>query len=417
MPKKSKKIDALSEMLAAASPAVLTDLILQLAMEAPEVRRKCFDFLKSRVSVSKALKSRSEGEVVLALWSELSPDLAELDEYGGGDYALQDHVDDLLSQIQKLLRSKKIELDHRREILEQVLPFIESANAGMDDPLYDVAYAACYDDADLRHLAEAFEAMKGDWKKAHARKIYRRLGDRDKYLELRKYQMEYGGDYHDLATFYWEAGEKDKALKVAEDGLRKGQGRMDELRQFVADRAVESGDREKYLALQFDQATDCLTLKKYKNFKKMCNATEWARFETKVLAQLKDAWDAEQLKIRMHRKEYDEALTILIGGRYPASDWDDGDELRIAKQLEPLYPEEILKFYVSGLGNLAVNATRKEYIRKAKVMARIRRLIIEVVKDEARWKTFASKIKRENIRRPAFQEEFAKELPEWRELD
>jgi hypothetical protein len=56
---------------------------------------------------------------------------------------------------------------------------------------------------------------------------------------------------------------------------------------------------------------------------------------------------------------------------------------------------------------------KKEYARKAKVMAKVRRLLIEVIGDEARWNKFAAKIKQDNIRRPAFQEEFAKVLPGW----
>jgi hypothetical protein len=49
--------------------------------------------------------------------------------------------------------------------------------------------------------------------------------------------MKYGADYHDLATFYWDSGEKEKALHVAEKGLCEAQGRMDELREFVMVRA------------------------------------------------------------------------------------------------------------------------------------------------------------------------------------
>ena len=121
-------------------------------------------------------------------------------------------------------KPKKVGSDHRREIIDQVLPFIESGNAGMDDALYDIAYAACQDDADLRGLAEAFEAMQGNWQITNARRIYRRIGDREKYLELRAINMVLGADYHDLATFYWESGEKEKALQVAKKGLRKGKG-------------------------------------------------------------------------------------------------------------------------------------------------------------------------------------------------
>jgi hypothetical protein len=43
-------------------------------------------------------------------------------------------------------------------------------------------------------------------------------------------------------------------MTVAEEGLRRGTSRMAELRQFVAKRAKSAGNRERYLALQFEQA-------------------------------------------------------------------------------------------------------------------------------------------------------------------
>jgi tetratricopeptide (TPR) repeat protein len=416
MAKKRKKGDALNELLEAASHSLLSKLILELSAEFPDVRRKCFDFLKSQVSVSKALAKRSEGEAVLALWSELAPDLEELDLYGGGDYGTVDDVAELLDQIRERLESKEVDADHRRELQDLVLPFIKSGNAGMDDMLDDVVYAACYDDSDLRGLAKVFEAMNNEWRTARARDIYRRIGDRDKYLELRAGRMEYGVDYHDLAAFYWESGEKEKALQVAEKGLEKGKGRMDELRGFVAARAEEAGDREKYIALQFAQAMDNLTLEKYKAFKKVCTAAEWSGFEPKIIAQLKQAWGSERLKIRMYRKEYDQAVAILSKGRYPMSVWDTQYEVKAAKMLEKRYPEEILKFYLTGLGNLNRNDKRKEYARKANVMAKVRHMLVDVIGDKARWERFACKVKQDNLRRPAFQQEFADTVPGWQEL-
>jgi hypothetical protein len=133
MTKKPKKGDALSELLSTASHEVLSKLIVRLAAQHPDVRRECFDFLKSRVSVSKALVQRSEGEAVLALWYELAPDLEELDDYGGGDFATRDHVAELSYQIQKRLDSGMVDADCRQEILDLTLPFIESSNAGLDD--------------------------------------------------------------------------------------------------------------------------------------------------------------------------------------------------------------------------------------------------------------------------------------------
>ncbi len=230
--------------------------------------------------------------------------------YGGGDY---DQVADLLYEIEQKLSRKKIDGRYRRRLLDNILPYIESGNAGMDDQLYDLAYATCYDDNDLRFLAEVFEDMGGDWKIEHARRIYRKLGNRDKYLELRNRKMTYGTDYYDLASFYWKTGEKKKAMQVAEEGMLKGKGRMDELRQFLAQRAKDTGNRDRYLELQFAQTVDHLTCEKYKAFRKLCTTAEWKSYEVKILARLKSAWDTEQLRIRMHRKEYTECVRVLCG--------------------------------------------------------------------------------------------------------
>ncbi|MEX0827870.1 MAG: hypothetical protein WD005_02855, partial [Haliea sp.] len=139
---------------------------------------------------------------------------------------------------------------------------------------YAVAYATCYSNDDWRALAQALEALGGDWQLDHTRRIYRRLGDRDRYLELRHRRLVTGTDYHDLADFHWKACEKQAAMEVAEEGLRLGKGSMDELRLFVARQAKSAGNRERFLALQFERAVDRLTCDKYKAFRKLCTATE-----------------------------------------------------------------------------------------------------------------------------------------------
>jgi len=416
MDAKKKKRDILPELLTAASPETLRDLLRQLAASQIEVRRERLEYLKMHVPLSSEDRKVSDGEAALLLWSELAPELEGLNEYGGGDYEMVNHVADLLYEIQEKLSGKNIDLEYRQELLDELLPYIESGNAGLDDQLYDVAYACCYEDADWRRLAEAFEKMKGEWRISRARVIYRKIGDREKYLALRELKMEVGADYHDLATFYWDEGEKEKAVAVAEQGLQMGQGGMDELRAFLADRAKESGDRKRYLDLHFAQTTDHLTLEKYTAFKKLCSHAEWETFEGRILERLDDAWHTEQLKIRMHRQEYEHAITILIKGRYPIHAWDNGYELQAAKKLESYFPEEVLKFYMSGLGNLKTNAVRNEYARKAKVMDRIRLLIVGVLRQEERWLDLAREVKLANLKRPAFQEEFAAVIPGWRQI-
>jgi len=239
-----KATDVLAELLSSADKSVLVSLIRELAADSAGIRRESVAFLKERIERKKA-PSVDEVTIVdiMLLWDELEPDLFELEEYGGGNYPLGDHVSDLLYEICRKLETGNADSDERWELVEEVLPYVHTSNAGLDDALYDTAYAACKDDQDFRRLAEELEKMDREWPRDHARRIYRRLGDREKYLELRATKMVYGLDYHDLVTFHWEQGEHERALAVAHEGLEKATGRMDELHAFVTEHDSENGDR------------------------------------------------------------------------------------------------------------------------------------------------------------------------------
>ena len=90
MPRKKKQDDVLATLLEAAPPRTVLELVVRLAATRPDVRRECFDYLKKHVTLSAQQKKQSAGEILLALWSELAPDLDELDEYGGGNSGLED---------------------------------------------------------------------------------------------------------------------------------------------------------------------------------------------------------------------------------------------------------------------------------------------------------------------------------------
>ena len=414
---KPKHEDVLSALLDKANASTLADLVRRLAAREPDIRRECFTYLKEHVSASPDEEAKTEAEVARALWDELDLDLEELDDYGGGDYALVDHVGGLLWDLKEHLEESEIPREERCALLDEVIPYIHSRNSGLEDALYDVAYATCRDEADWRDLAERLETLGQDWPCDHARRIYRRIGDREKFLELRQRRMEYGADYHDLATFYWDCGEKEKALAVGKEGLDHAKGRMDELRNFMAARAKKAGDRVGYLDLQFAQATDRLSLSSYKAFKKECRKSEWEEYEPQIIDALASAWEDDRLEIRMHRGEYVEALAILSKMQYPHQSAFGGTRaLKVAKQLETRFPGEILSYYLSGLGNLNSSETRKVYAHKAGVAEKVRHMWVNVLKTPEEWEAFARKVKEANARRPAFQEEFSNVVPDWKKI-
>lgn len=407
------KKDHLESMIQAADKKILEKLIFEEAAANPRFRRRCFDYLKKSVNLTSESAAEAEAENAFSLWAELENDLAELDEYGGGEDEVTERVDELLFELAEKLKTKNIPSESRRELLEEVLPYIKSGNAGMDDSLYEVAHASCRDDDDRRHLAGRLESLKEKWAGEHARRIYLQLGDKKDYLRLRLNNLVYGGDFFELADFYWRHKEKEKALEIGRLGLAKGQGRMTELRKFMADRAESCGDRAGSLDLRFQETMEELTAEGYRLFKSICKAEEWAVYEPRILKRIERANCNEQVKIRLLRGEMEAAADIISKERYSRHEYSDFSSA--ARRLEKSHPEKILKYYQSGLVRFDRPMTRKEYAHAAVVLSHIRRVLLEPLKDPGRWNALQSEIRRKNERRPAFHQEMRKKIPDWAE--
>lgn len=142
----------------------------------------------------------------------------------------------------------------------------------------------------------------------------------------------------------------------------------------------------------------------------------WLQYEPLILKPLDKAWDVERLKIFMHRKNFEQALAVLKKIGSPGRRYYDRDALKVAQALEERFPREILAYYRSGLGDLKINRTRKDYADQAAIMAKTRHMFVDVLKAPQEWEAFARPVKAANIKRPAFQEEMARAVPDWKDL-
>jgi hypothetical protein len=100
----------------------------------------------------------------------------------------------------------------------------------------------------------------------------------------------------------------------------------------------------------------------------------------------------------------------------PCGRYDSGYGMGVARELEKIFPDKILAYYRSGLGDLNANLPRKEYAAKAAVMEKVRHMYVDILKAPGDWEAFARQVKGDNVRRPAFQEEFARIVSGWRDL-
>lgn len=408
-----KEIYPLAELTERADAGLLKQLIHLLADKDPAVRRECLNFLKQKITLPTQAIIKVDAEEIWTLWEEVESNLSELDECGNDPEGMEEHLSDCLCKIEDLLKEREFTKKDRAALIEEILPFIHSGNAGMEDLLYDVVYAACKDDEDWRKLAEAFEKMEQDWPLDHARRIYRRIGNHEKYLQLRAKKMIYGLDYYDLVTFYLERGDKDKAIAVAQEGLIKAIGRMNELREFMADHLSKQGNRPEFLKIRFMQMTDGLSVSSYEKFKDECSFTEWKEYELQVLEALQNASLHVQLKIRMLRQEHEQALCLLQKIGYSNWSWGNDSALEIASTLETKFPEQILEFYRRGLGSYDVSIDRKAYAEQAKAALKIRHMLLNVMNLPEKWNSLLQDMKSRNRQRKAFLEEFSKVIPDW----
>ncbi|MBU1053845.1 MAG: hypothetical protein KKC46_08450 [Proteobacteria bacterium] len=167
----------------------------------------------------------------------------------------------------------------------------------------------------------------------------------------------------------------------------------------------------------FSQQTDRLTLTSYKEFEKECRSEEWEKYEAKILDLLKKDFNIQAVKIYLYRKEYGKALQFFKTHSGYSYYYNVNSEVfSVAKGLEVRYPTQILLFYKLSVGNLNVSTSRKVYSENAVAVARVRRVLVDVMKRPDEWKKYALPIKLNNIKRPAFQEEFSRIIPDWKNL-
>lgn len=410
--------DPLAELLRQVDRDALEQLVLHVTEGRPDLRRRCFDFLANvRGHGAAGTRSRAETAAALALWEEIEPELARLDESGGADWETANELAGQLHELADRLASPAIPEAERRAVLDALLACIERDKSGLDDLLLHVAFAACHDSRELRYLAGRLESSRQEQLVRRAIRIYRQIGDDERYLRLRQQHLTSGREWYDLVSFYWERGDREKAVETARQGLRRAEGDTRDLRQFLSERAFEDGDRSGFLELQFQLKMERPTAESYQTFRSLCSEAEWAAYEPRVLAVMAKANPVERLKVHLLRDEYDGAMQIL--SRLPYSNrWSatDPEVLRLAEHLESRFPEEVLKFYMSGLIRLDAPATRTVYAEQAGVVARLRHMWVDVLKTPGRWREFARQLKYRHLRWPAFQEEFSRVIPDWDKL-
>lgn len=412
-PFKQQARERLENLLDKADTKILKQIILNLIFKSKGNYRKCLDIIEDSIDFGDEEKAECSSEKFMTIWDEVKWEIKRVEEYGySSDYDEEEslEIDSKLNEIKEELEKGKALKEARQEFINDALSYIDS-DFGYE--ILDVIQTACYDNDELRALAEEIK----DSYSSIAMAIYKQLDDKEKYLELRLNNLENSSDYYDLVNFYEENNESQKAVEIAYQGLQKVQGWKNELLEYLAKKALDSNNREEYLKLKFEQCTNRLSFDGYISFKDICNKEEWNQYEPDILLKIDKASISTKILIYMDREEYDKAIDILAQDRENIHYLNfQSTSFSTAEKLKERYPVQVLQFYINSMGNLDSAKDRRIYANQAKIAVKIKEIYEDILKIPEKWIEFAKDIKDKNKNRKAFQEEFRKVISGWKDL-
>ena len=154
--------------------------------------------------------------------------------YGGCPDSDEEDAYDEMSIMEDLIeKNHDISWLVRKEVLDELLEQIAEDNSGFTDYMVDLTVKLCYSKEERLYLADFLSMNGSSYYKEFASRIYREIGENQKYLVSRKAQLNYGSDYLDLASYYKQNGNAELALQTVLEGLNKAEGRLDDIYGYL----------------------------------------------------------------------------------------------------------------------------------------------------------------------------------------
>ena len=442
----------LHKILESLSSKQLRDLIEQLMLKNQDVRYLIMEWYKEMTEMSgdssqKETSGRLNDDLLMEYWGYAGYIISEFNEYGGGPEKKEEIAYYWLDKIYDLIEKGNISHDAKIAFMEDAFDEYDKYNSGFEDSLAEIFFELCQTDEEWRYLITKLEQHPSNWKNQLIMEILRnRLHDDDAYLELQTKNLEYGIDYWQMTSFYAKSGKMEKAVKTAEMGLLKGNGRLTELFEFLFDHfvrmgdivnaermvrnALERGKDEKnmlyklfeYYSLQgdYEKAKDALLrgfvyvdygdeYKEYQKIKSYLENEDWNEIEPEIFRSLLDKNIIAYLQVCMDKNMKTEILDTLMNIQKGPSPWRPLDEVdKFAAELKDEFPEKVIEYYwQKGYSNIQ-GGNRKTYRVAKTYIEKVKEIYIGILHDKSVWDERFKSLKAEFKSRPAFREEISK---------
>ncbi|MCE8425548.1 MAG: hypothetical protein J5U17_07190 [Candidatus Methanoperedens sp.] len=398
---------SIDEELHALDKEELFDLLQDILEEKPEIFELILEWFKEKQNTAPekvTQKTSINDELFMEYWNDAREIISDFNEYGGGSEEDEEEACSHLDRISDLINEGNISTAAKVKFLDDAFEEYNYENSGLEDAMMDVFFEICQTNEEWEYLVKKLDGHPSDWRKKLIMDIQKKyLHDDKAYLDERMKKLHYGMDYWDLAAFYIEKGETDKALETAEKGLLKGEGRLTELFQFLADHFAKKGDtanleRIVHTALEKGDEEKPMLDIIFEYYRAQGN------YEKAKGALLKSF---EYLRICLDKNMKKNVVEIILSSLSPGSNTGfvlENDFDVFADNLKEEYPERIIQYYMQKAHGKTKGGSRKTYGTAARYLAKVKDIYTDILKDESKWIQSFSAFKAEFKNRPTFLE-------------
>ena len=227
--------------------ATLATLLQQIGQVFPDPGSRRFNLEQIAGKLSVILHSVREAADTLKVavsWAVADEILGELNNYGMDDEDLEEVLFEALETLETMLVGNDSLRAEKQSIIGELMDYYTWGNSGVVDSIYDTVHNLCSEKADFQIVIAKLEAnaRASSYSKTLLADLYALIGDDQAKLRTLESDLEYGMGYWRLAEYWLEKGNQEKALTIVREGIAKGQGRKDELYQFLREQSEQSGD-------------------------------------------------------------------------------------------------------------------------------------------------------------------------------
>ena len=324
------------------------------------------------------------------------------------DYELDDLYEVaslLLAELGRALANAEVSPDERRSQLGALLKIHLSGVGWTDSEVADALRQACASPEEVEALIAQLENDDRYANTELLAKLYLHAGRDDAYLGIRLQHLNSDLDYLEVAEFYLNRSERNKAIEIAERGLRELTHKT-ALYPFLEEQYRTVGERRKLQELLCSQFEAMPSLEHYQRLKQVyTDAGDWTdEIRRKLVAVVKrdTNYGTDLLLAQIYLLEGDDdAALSLVQAKI-----SEQALAYIAEGVAPRRPEKATAIYKALVADYLSINSRERYRIAARYAAKMKAVYLNVLGEEEAWNNYIRGIRFENRRRPALIDEF-----------